>query len=133
MLDLLRAAAIVAKSDDPCDKRNFVLGAVGIRKDGVLVSAKNGAVISSTYDDYRVIAEAHAEFRTIRKLGKNAPALYVARVLKRDGSLAMSMPCGGCQLRIRAAKVGRVYYTINDKQYGVWDVANDHHQVYSAQ
>jgi len=130
MLPFLLEAAKAALTAAPVDKRNFMLGAVGIRKDGAIVSAKNGAVISSTYEDYRIISDAHAEIRCLRKLGKGG-ILYVSRVLKKDGSLAMASPCNGCRLRIRAAKVQRVYYTVNDRQYGIWYVDMDRDLIYT--
>lgn len=119
MITLLREAAKIALPNADNDKRNFMLGAIGIRKDGAIVSAKNGAVISSDYDDYRIISDAHAECRVLRKLGKRG-ILYVARVLKRDGTLAMARPCGSCRLRIQAAQVRRVYYSIDEYHYGVY-------------
>lgn len=128
MLYLLKEAGKIALGDD---ERNFLLGAIGVRQDGVNVSAKNGAVISSTYDDYRIISDAHAECRVIRKLGK-CGTIYVARVLKKNGGFAMARPCGGCQLRIRAAKVKKVFYTINEKQYGIWYPESDRDEVYNS-
>lgn len=133
MLDLLiEAAKAAVVGSDSNDKRNFLLGAIGIRKDGVSVSARNGAVISSSYENYRIIGDAHAECRVIKKMGKGG-VLYVARVLKKDGSLAMSRPCGMCRLRIQAAEVQKVYYTINPQQYGVLDIVNDTDWVYTCQ
>lgn len=129
MLDLLREAAKIAVPTDPNDKRNFILGAVGIRKDGVIVSAKNGAVICSTFDEYRIISDAHAECRVIRKLGKQG-VIYVSRVLKKDGTLAMARPCGACRLRIQAAQVRRVYYTIDEYHYGIYDPHHDTDRIY---
>lgn len=131
MLPFLLKAAKIALITDHNEKRNFLLAAVGIREDGAIISAKNGAVISSTYEDYRIISDAHAECRALRKMGKHG-VLYVARVLKKDGSLAMSRPCGGCQLRIKAAKVSKVFYTINNNQYGIWNVIDETDRVYSS-
>lgn len=120
MLPNLISAGRVALSNDPQrDPRNFVLGCIGVRRDGVLVSGKNGAVISSTYDEYRIISDAHAETRVLKKAGRGA-ILYVARVLKKDGSFAMSRPCQGCQLRVKAAGVLKVYYTIDPNHYGIY-------------
>jgi hypothetical protein len=132
MLYLLREAGKIAVGNDPNDKRNFILGAIGIRKDGVSVSAKNGAVISSTFDDYRIISDAHAECRVIRKLGK-CGTIYVSRVLKKDGTLAMARPCGICRLRIQAAQVKKVYYSIDPYHYGLYDPTaseNDMDRIY---
>lgn len=120
MLSLLLDAARIACAGHG-DRRNFLLGSIGIRKDGATVSAKNGAVISSsTFEDYRVVSDAHAECRVLRKLGKGG-ILYVSRILKKDGSLAMARPCHICQARIRAARVLKVFYTIDDYHYGIFD------------
>jgi tRNA(Arg) A34 adenosine deaminase TadA len=129
MLPLLLEAARIAIPTDPYDKRAFILGAVGVRKDGVMVSAKNGAVISSTFDDYRIIGDAHAECRVIRKLGKGG-TIYVARVLKKDGTLAMARPCGSCRLRCAAAGVRKVYYSIDTDHYGVYHVHDSTDRIY---
>lgn len=128
MLPLLREAAKIAVAEN-FNKKNFLLGAIGIRKDGVAVAAKNGAVISSAYEDYRIISDAHAEVRVIRKLGKQG-TIYVARVLKKDGTLAMARPCGGCQLRIAAAQVKKVFYTIDENHYGVFSYIDGSDKIY---
>ena len=123
-IELLFEAARIAVSGDPNDKRNFLLGCVGIRKDNAKIVSKNGAVISRTYENYRIISNAHAECRAIRKLGKRG-TLYVSRVLKMNGALSMSRPCGGCRLRIKAAQVDKVWYTIDEFHYGIFDVASE--------
>lgn len=118
MLDMLRLAANVAKPTIENDSRNFWVGCIGIRSDGVLVSAKNGSVMCSISSEYQVIGESHAESRTLRKAGKNC-ILYVSRITK-DGKLAMARPCQVCQPRIRAYNVQKVYYSINETQYGIF-------------
>lgn len=130
MLNMLEIAARVAlPSSYMNEKRNFVLGAAGKRRDGAIVSSRNGAVISSNFDEYRVIPEAHAEFRLLKKLGK-ADIIYVARVLKKDGNWAMARPCGSCRLRIKAAHIKKVCYTIDANHYGIWHVAEDVDRIY---
>lgn len=129
MLRLILEAAKIALPSDPNDKRNFILGAIGLRRDGVIVAAKNGAVISSTYEDYRIISDAHAECRVLRKLGKDG-IIFVARVLKRDGSLAMARPCGICQHRVRAARVKKVYYSIDNYHYGIFNPEERSDRIY---
>jgi len=121
LLDLINLAAKVAMPTTLSDqKRNAFLGAVGIRKDGTIVSAKNGAVFSTeTFGDYWAIPSCHAEYRACRKLGKGG-IMYVARITKKDGSLAMSRPCHICRTVLRAAHVKKVFYSINPNQYGIW-------------
>jgi tRNA(Arg) A34 adenosine deaminase TadA len=130
MIEMIRLAAVVAMPADKMDRRNFYLGCIGIRRDGVLVSAKNGATeYFDTVPYYNLIPNSHAEGRCLRKLGKGG-TLYVARVLKGNGSLGLSAPCGMCAIRIASYKVKKVFYSINDFQYGVWDVERDIHRAF---
>jgi len=131
MLPLLQLAAEVSLPTSDNDPRNFWLGCVGIREDGVQVSARNGATeFSYEVESYQLVPNSHAEGRVLRKLGK-CGVLFVARVSRKDRSFAMSQPCGMCQVRIRAAKVKKVYYTINDNQYGIWLPDSDTYRIYT--
>ncbi len=100
------------------NERNHLVGAVGIRWDGKLVSSKNGAV-HSTSIDYHPVAFSHAEARLCRKLGKGG-IVYVARVARKDGAWVMARPCGSCQRICRSYQVKKVYYTINEEHYGLY-------------
>ena len=120
MLPLLISASQVAVPNDGNDKRNFWLGAIGIRNDGVSVSSKNGAsAFSASVETYHLTPNSHAEGRLLRKLGKYG-VVYVARVSRKDRSLAMARPCGMCQIRLRGYNVRKVFYTIDDNHYGIW-------------
>jgi len=120
MLKMLELAAKIALPTTHNDPRNFLLGCVGIRSDGTTVTGRNGAVEYSANDtNYQLVPSSHAEGRVLRKLGKYG-TLYVARVLKRDGSLAMARPCMMCQTRIKSYKVEKVYYTIDPYHYGLF-------------
>jgi hypothetical protein len=66
----------------------------------------------------------------LRKLGKNG-IIYVSRIAKGTGKLAMARPCGICQVRIKSAKVSKVYYSINESQYGVWFPEKDTDKIYT--
>jgi tRNA(Arg) A34 adenosine deaminase TadA len=130
MIDMIRLAAKVALPTSDIDPRNFWLGCIGVRRDGVLVSAKNGATVYyDTVPYYHLIPNSHAEGRVLRKLGKGG-ILYVARVSRKDGSLAMSRPCDMCAVRIRAAKVKKVYYSINEDHYGLWLPQQDEEKIF---
>lgn len=129
MLDLLRVAAKTALPSHKGDVRQFWLGCVAVRKDGTLVKAKNGAAIIPSHTKYYGIPSSHAEGRVVRKIDKGA-ILYVARVRREDGCLAMARPCGMCRSIIKAKKIKKVYYTINDNQYGVFYVDKDIDRVY---
>jgi tRNA(Arg) A34 adenosine deaminase TadA len=120
MLDLLYQAAQIALPSIENDYRDFWLGCIGIREDGVMVSAKNGAAsFQAAIKSYHLLPTSHAEGRVLRKLGGGG-TVYVARVSKKDGSLVMARPCSMCQIKLRAAKVNKVYYTINNNEYGIW-------------
>jgi tRNA(Arg) A34 adenosine deaminase TadA len=91
------------------DLRSFYIGAVGIRSDGLIVTAKN----LSCEDKF---PPAHAEARLARKLDKNS-IVFVARVTK-GGQIGLAKPCTKCQTVIRNKGVTRVYYTIDVNSFG---------------
>jgi cytidine deaminase len=109
MLDL--AAEVAVDDRSSLDNRTFFLGAVGERRDGVLVTARNIAATD-------IAPSHHAEARVVRKLTPHS-TVWVARVAKGTGEWAMSRPCGGCQRRMKASGVKRVVYTINPDEWGV--------------
>ena len=129
MLDLLLFAGNVALSDDDKDPRGFWIGAVGIRKDGTMVFSKNGSFFSST-NVYQSVPQVHAEGRVLRKMDYGG-ILYVARVARKDFSLKMARPCQMCQVRIKSKGIKKVYYTINDHQWGVWYPKKDIDKIYN--
>lgn len=124
MINFLKLAAKVAKPNSNKDPRNFWLGCIGIRNDNVIVSSKNGPVFCTDSYVYQTIPDSHAEGRVLRKMDRGG-TLYVARVHKNDGSLAIARPCIVCQIRIKAKGIKKVYYSINDFQYGIWNVKDD--------
>lgn len=105
---LKRAARISVKG---AWRRKAHIGAIGVRKDGVVVSAWNG---SST----DVCPTAHAEARLARKLDVGS-VVYVARVRRDNEKLAMAKPCAHCERILRNRGVTRVTYTINEHEFGV--------------
>ena len=108
------AKTAVRNRDRQIDNRTFLLGSVGLRNDGVLVSAKNIAAPDHAPDH-------HAESRLARKLTPGS-TVWVARVSRRDGNWAMARPCPGCERRLRAAGVERIVYTIGPNEWGVIDM-----------
>lgn len=87
------------------DCRQFLIGAVGIRNDGVTVYSRNLPAPNRT-------PKAHAEARLVCKLTPDSE-VYVARV-KRDGSFGSAKPCINCEKTMISAGVKRVYYTTDD-------------------
>jgi len=94
--------------------RSFLLGAVGIRNDGVIVMSRN---ISATDHAPR----HHAEARLSRKLTPKS-VVWVARVSRKDGGWAMARPCQGCQMRMKMVGVEKVIYTIAPDEWGVLEL-----------
>ncbi len=98
------------------EDRNYLIGCVALREDGAVVVAPNILTKKPEHS-------AHSENRCLKKSGTNA-ILWVARV-HRSGLWANAKPCIKCQTLIRNKKVKRVYYTISNNEYAVWDVANE--------
>lgn len=101
------------------DERDYFLGAVGIRTDcSKLISACNGPAIIATDTNKKSYPPAHAEYRLARKLNKGS-TVFVCRIKSIDGSYAMARPCIDCQRKLASKGVEKVYYTINNYEYGV--------------
>lgn len=123
MHPLITLAASVAVPKINNDPRNFWLGAVGVRTDGVIVSAKNGACKESLAQGSGwSFPQCHAEFRCVKKMDRGG-IVYVARVA-RDGSLAMAKPCRDCETLLRNKGIRRAYYSIGPTEYGVMVLNN---------
>lgn len=82
-------------------RRTHAIGAVALRPDGVVVSARNG---SSPHP----IGACHAEIRVLRKAGRGS-VVYVARV--RGQKLAYARPCPRCQAALRAKGIAEVVFS----------------------
>lgn len=93
------------------DRRTHRLGAVGLRSDGVMVLASNGPVKSDV-----LLPAGHAEVRLCRKMDKHG-TVFVVRM--SPSGYALARPCPTCQRALKRKKVERVYYTINNNEYGV--------------
>lgn len=100
------AAQIAVKFDN----RNFAIGSVGVRHDGVIVASRNSPVIGPC-------RSAHAEYRVSRKIDIGA-IIYVVRIL-RTGGRAIARPCDDCRKALISKGAKKVYYSINAHEYGV--------------
>ena len=106
---MLRIAKKIALREKDI-KRRALHGAVAIRYDGVLIGSSNIANTGKCQ-------LAHAESRVLKKAGQNS-IIYVVRVT-RDRQLRLSRPCSGCLSEMINRKVKKVYYSINNNEYGV--------------
>lgn len=111
---MLMLAAKIAMNRNGRDSRSFLLGAVGQRNDGVIMTARN---ISAT----DCAPNHHAEARLTKKLTPDS-VVWVARISRRDGSWALARPCQGCQMRMRRTGVRKVFYTISPNEWGVMEL-----------
>lgn len=106
MKRFFRLAKKVAEGDD-C--RRYRLGAVGVRSDGATVVARN---IPNRLPE----PMAHAEARLSKKLDRGS-IVYIVRI-DRSGGLVMAKPCANCLRLLRSKKVKKIFYSINNKEYG---------------
>ena len=104
------AKTVAMKGDVNEARRQYRLGAVGIRSDGAIVTASN---LPSRQPHARV----HAEARLVRKLNCGSE-VFIVRIL-RSGKLDNAHPCAKCQKAMRLRGIRRVYYSISDDEYGV--------------
>lgn len=96
----LELAANVSRIKD--DDRTYFHGAVGLRKDGVLVAAQNG-------NPKEPSPRHHCEYRVSRKLGRDG-VVFLVRTLA-NGDWADSTPCKDCENRLVHMGVRSVYYS----------------------
>lgn len=99
------------------DNRSFKLGALGIRSDGVIVASPNAPCPIPE-------RRAHAEYRIASKLTPNS-VVYVVRILRFDGSLALSRPCNDCQKVLVSRGVSKVYYSISPNEFGIMNLRDE--------
>jgi hypothetical protein len=97
--------------------RDYWIGAVGIRKDGTIVSAHNG--LSTIHGDL-IIKCAHAEQRLARKLDKGA-VVYVART-RVNGDIAPIEPCKNCRRILRSKGIRYVHCLMSENSWKTWDL-----------
>lgn len=122
MHDLIRLAGHYALTkNDPHDRRNFMIGAVGVRRDGRLVHARNLSIsdIRPVNVKFKRFPNSHAERRLTGKLDFGS-TVYVARIARGTKDLAMARPCELCRSVIANHGVIKVYYSISPNEYGVW-------------
>lgn len=94
------------------DDRTYFHGAVGVRRDGVLVAACNGAPLFPE-------PKHHCEYRLTRKLGKYG-IVFLVRTLA-NGDWADSTPCNDCENRLIHQLVQEVYFTTGKDTWTRWE------------
>ena len=92
-------------------RRQFLLGAIGIRTDGVIVGACNIPAINKT-------PQCHAEYRVTKKLNYDSVVIVIR--VNRKGDYCNANPCHNCRRIMKQRGIKRCYYSISNKEYGVW-------------
>lgn len=110
----LELAAKVSRIKE--DGRTYFHGAVGIRKDGVLVCASNG-------NPKEPEPKHHCEYRICNKLGKGG-RIYLVRTLA-DGSFGDSTPCSTCSKIMKSYRVKSCVFTLSSNTVVVYSPMND--------
>ena len=134
-----RAAKVALPTTDNDFKKNFWIASLGIRLDSAMVVSKNLGVNIGDINwnggnhnkikPYMKIASGHSEVRALKKM--DGGVLFVVRVGKEEFfetgmfDFKMARPCNICEQHIVAKKISKVYYTINDHQYGIMDIRNN--------
>jgi len=104
------AAKVAQLGDSKEANRQYRIGSVGVRKDGVIVCSSNVSIRTPNKD-------AHAEARLAKKLTPQS-VVFVVRI-DRAGDFKMAKPCEACAKKLRLSKIRKCYYTINNSEYGV--------------
>jgi len=115
--------------------KNHWFGCVGIRSDNAIVYSRNIPAHIGKEAGSAKIKAAHAEARLVQKLDYGSE-IYVVRIAKKkteddSSTFLIARPCCMCETVIRSKKIRRVYYSINNDQYGVWDPIKNVDRVYS--
>jgi tRNA(Arg) A34 adenosine deaminase TadA len=105
--------AIQVAKGNASRSKHFTFGCVALREDGGLICMTN----IRTRDP---MIQAHSETRALKRAGYGA-TLYVVR-LDRAGNWCMAKPCVGCQSLIKNRGVRKVFYTVSENTYAVWNV-----------
>jgi deoxycytidylate deaminase len=143
MSEISRMFAIAAKVaiGDSDMARNFWLGAVGRRRDGAIVTSRNGpASFGGQIPKFKKLPGSHAESRLCKKMDTNGE-VYVVRVSREHFTKTNKIlyknarPCEICQQTLRSRRVKKVYYTAGEDEfgnqmYGVWDPLTDKDTLY---
>ncbi len=108
MRHFLEQAIEYARKRD--DSRTFLVAAIGIRADGAVVRARNESVGIPQRC-------AHAEARLVKKLGRAAEVVYIARYRPGTGDWGIAKPCHNCERVLRWAKVKKVVYTSGPNEF----------------
>lgn len=127
-LEHARTAALTTSGVHSSKGSRFRLGAVLVDKYVVcsgVNSYKTHPLLRHRTQWPHLHAEQHALFRYGLDNCKGLD-LYVCRILA-DSSMALSKPCKVCTQFIIEAELRTVYYSINDRRCGVFNVAERRH------
>lgn len=110
------AIKLALKADEKYVTRKACIAAIGIRTDDAIVHACSGG------DQMGISPNTHAEARVLRKMDRFSPVIYVARIRRDTMKFALARPCVTCLPRIKNKKIGKIYYTIDEHEFGCIDL-----------
>lgn len=136
MCKFLKTAEKYTRSNDFDPSLNFHLSAVLVLGGQIISVGYNKRSTNSFVEHYadklrgkrQYCLSTHAELDAIckarTKCDISGSKIYVARVRKADGEVAMARPCPICETALAAYGIKRAYYTIARGEYGVMKPSN---------
>lgn len=132
----LKLAEKLVRENDFNPSLGFQLSAVLV-KGGQVISVGYNKHSTNSFVEYyadklrgkrHYCLSTHAELDAIckarTKCDISGSKIYVARIRKADGEVAMARPCPICETALSAYGVKRAYYTIAPNEYGVMKPQN---------
>lgn len=118
----LSLALKIAEANDFNEK--WMLGSVITKGGSVLAIGMNKPKNDPAYIDFWHCS-VHAEIDALKKITKGDKdakgcIMYVARICK-GGDVGLAKPCTRCKATLQQANIKRVFYTIDNETYGVWN------------
>jgi tRNA(Arg) A34 adenosine deaminase TadA len=116
--------SIAKKEAKKAKNEDYKHGAVLVKGGSIISVSHNVSIPSKFADRYKIhggIATRHAEINCVLGLDKKVTSgavLFVVRV-SRGGNLRLSKPCPMCRSVLEYVGVKKVYYSIDNDEYGV--------------
>mgnify|MGYP002641162986 CR=1 FL=1 len=123
----------IAKKEALKSKHQFLVGAILVDGSSIVSKGFNKPhkthrlVYWNHHHDRPEFARMHAEIDALINVSKTISekcTLYVVRVRKCDNKLAIAKPCKMCMEVIKAMKIKKVIYSIEENHYGIIDLKN---------
>lgn len=123
----------IAKKEALKSTHQFLVGAILVNGSNIVSKghnkpSKTHRLVYWNHDkDHPEFARMHAEIDALINVSKTISekcTLYVVRLRKSDNSLAIAKPCDMCMEVIKAMKIKKVIYSIEENHYGIINLRN---------